>query len=203
MAEARLSSKDAGQSSVEAKRFSNGAGRSSKAAKRSPNGALRHAGAEFSDSEARALIRASNPTSGSRLASRTRSDGSEPNGALSRKISGWIVPNTDMRGASAPVSAGPACVPADLRANPRSIVAIPIPKGIARIPPCTKMPPLHATSSLACLPPATYVPRRVARKHADYGNNGSANCGKIRQKIVQTGRRYDGRRGPLRAFTSG
>src|SRR5262249_62256979 len=46
-----------------------------------------------------------------------------------------------MRGAGTPASAGPACVPADLRANPRSIVAIPIPKGIARTPPCTNTPP--------------------------------------------------------------
>src|SRR5262245_66048571 len=46
-----------------------------------------------------------------------------------------------MRGACTPASAGPACVPADLRANPRSIVAIPMPKGIARTPPCTNTPP--------------------------------------------------------------
>src|SRR5213080_199891 len=89
----------------------------------------------------RALIKASNPTSGSRLARRTRSAGEpDPNGALSRKISGWIVPNTEMRGAGASVSAGPACVPADLRANPRSIAAIP--NGIARTPLHQNAPPL-------------------------------------------------------------
>jgi hypothetical protein len=57
--------------------------------------------------------------------------GSDPSGALSRKISGWIVPKTETR-RPGDVSAGPACVPADLRMNPKTIAAIP--NGIARRP---------------------------------------------------------------------
>jgi hypothetical protein len=74
-----------------------------------------------------------NPTCGSRLANRTRAPAdSDPSGALSRKISGWIVPKTERRGPATAVSAGRACVPADLRTNPRIIAAIP--NGIARSP---------------------------------------------------------------------
>src|SRR5437868_3314875 len=54
----------------------------------------------------------------------------DPSGAPSRKISGWMVPNTDTRGPGSPASAGPA--PADFRTYPRSSAAIP--SGIARIP---------------------------------------------------------------------
>src|SRR5262249_56462695 len=46
----------------------------------------------------------------------------DPSGALSRKTSGWIVPKTETR-RPGNVSAGPACVPADLRMNPRTIAA--------------------------------------------------------------------------------
>ena len=42
----------------------------------------------------------------------------DPSGARSRKMSGWMVPKTEMLGPGNPVSAGPACVPADLRTNP-------------------------------------------------------------------------------------
>src|ERR1700756_2524396 len=63
-----------------------------------------------------------NPICGSRLASRTRSPADfDP----SRKISGWIVPKTERRGPGNAVSAGRACVPTDLRTNPRIIAAIP------------------------------------------------------------------------------
>src|SRR5262249_14740328 len=66
-----------------------------------------------------------NPTCGSRLANRTRSPAdSDPSGALSRKISGWIVPKTERRGPGNAGSAGRACVPADLSTNPRIIAAI-------------------------------------------------------------------------------
>ena len=134
MAAARLSSKEAGQSPLEAKRLSKDAGGSSKAAKRSSNGEFRHAEAAVSVSMPDALVGASNnPTCGSRLASRTRSPAElDPSGAPSRKISGWIVPKTETRAAGNAVSVGPACVPADLRTNPRSIAAIP--NGIARTP---------------------------------------------------------------------
>jgi hypothetical protein len=56
----------------------------------------------------------------------------DPSGALSRKSSGWIVPKAETREPGNPGAAGPACVPADLRTNPKSIAAIP--SGIARTP---------------------------------------------------------------------
>src|SRR5262249_34227245 len=130
---ARLSLKDDWQSSAEANRLSKDAGRSSKASKRSSNGASRHVAADVSVGMGAALAGASNnPTCGSRLANRTRSLADpDPSGALSRKISGWIVPKTKT---SRPgnVSAGTDCGPADLMINPITIAVLP--NGIARSP---------------------------------------------------------------------
>ena len=78
---------------------------------------------------------ASKPACGSRLATRTRSTaGCDPIGARNRKMSGWIVPKTEILGRSArsPISAGPACVPGDLRTNPKTIATIP--NGTERTP---------------------------------------------------------------------
>ena len=59
-------------------------------------------------------------------------------------MSGWIVPKTETAGPGSPMSAGPACVPADLRTNPKHIAAIP--NGIARTPIEPIGPPLLPTS---------------------------------------------------------
>src|SRR5262245_56681261 len=121
-----------------------------------------------------ALAEASNnPTRGSRRANCTRSPAdSNPSGAPSRKISGWIVPKTERRGPGNAVSAGRACVPADLRTNPRIITAIP--NGIARSPNRTNTPPNNP------------YPRRLWRKvqrqrtSPDAGESKHADCGKNR-----------------------
>jgi hypothetical protein len=90
------------------------------------------------------LAGTSNGNCGPRLASRMRSPGCpDPSGARSRKISGWMVPKTEMLGPGNPVSAGPACVTADFRTNPTNIAAIP--NGIARTPTRTNTPPLVPT----------------------------------------------------------
>jgi hypothetical protein len=92
----------------------------------------------------------SNPIGGasdpgvSRLATRTPiSARPEPIGVRSRKMSGWIVPKTDKLEPPRPESAGigPACVPADLRAIPKTTAAIP--SGIAGTPNRTNMSPTH------------------------------------------------------------
>jgi hypothetical protein len=89
MADSKLSSKDAGQSSAEANRLSKGAGRSSRTAERSSADMFRHADADVSVTMPHALIRASEPTGELRLASRMRpAGGPDPSGASSRKISG-------------------------------------------------------------------------------------------------------------------
>src|SRR5262249_10921395 len=134
IADARLSLKADWQSSAEANRLSKDAGRSSKASKCSSNGALAHGDAAASVSAGAQKAGGSNkPTCGSMFASRMRSPGDpDPSGALSGKSSGWIVPKTETRGPGNPGAAGPAFVSADLRANPKSIAAIP--SGIARTP---------------------------------------------------------------------
>src|SRR5262245_62852232 len=107
-----------------------------------------------------------------------------------------------MRGAGTPASAGPACVPADLRANPRSIVAIPMPKGIARTPPCTNTPPtprhvLHGLLATGDARPPTrtagsllIAPRMVQRVRQEW----CSDCGKdgweMQPKIVEHGQTY-------------
>ena len=48
----------------------------------------------------------------------------DPSSVRSRKMSGWMVPKTEIDGPGNAVSAGPACVPADLSTNPTHIAAI-------------------------------------------------------------------------------
>jgi hypothetical protein len=85
---------------------------------------------------------------GSRLATRTRSlRCPDPSGVRSRKMSGWMVPKTEIDGPGNAVSAGPACVPADLSTNPRHIAAIPT--GITRPPHRTKRSPTPCPHRLA------------------------------------------------------
>src|SRR5262245_59143354 len=169
MAAARPSSKEDGQTALEAKRLSKEAGGSPKAAKRPSNGGMRHGEAAVSVSMSNVLVGASNnPTCGSKLANRTRPPAElDPSGAPSRKISEWIVPKTETRGAGNAVSVGPACVPADFRMNPRSIAAIPT--GIARTP------RLANTS-----PTPTHVATAWQRTSPDAGGIKHADCGKNR-----------------------
>src|SRR6478672_10739064 len=127
MADLNLSSKDARQSSAEPMRLSDDAGRPSKALKRWSSDAFWQAG--MSDLAAAA----SNPACGSKLASSTRLIGrADPSGTRTGKMSGWIVPKTEIPEPGNPVSAGPACVPPDLRTKLKNIAAIP--NGIARTP---------------------------------------------------------------------
>src|ERR1700745_1855541 len=120
MAERRLSAKGEAKSPVDAKRLSkDDVPRSSKAAKRSFSDAfddaLPHADADVSVSGPNPLTGPSKPNCGARLATRTRATGrSDPNGARSRKMSGWMVPKTETLGPVNPASAGPACVPGNL-----------------------------------------------------------------------------------------
>src|SRR5262249_60624675 len=116
MADVRLSSKEDGQSSVEAKRCSKETGPSFKAAKRSSNEAFddvaRHAEADVSASIPNPRGGASERNCGSRPAPRTRSEGGpDPSGGAGRKRSGGIVPETETPGPSGPGSAGAATVP--------------------------------------------------------------------------------------------
>src|SRR5436190_5908457 len=185
MAEARLSPNEAGQSSVEARRLSKDAGRSPTALKRSSNRAEPQAEAAVSVSMLRWRVGVSNnPTCGSMLASRTRSPaGSDPSGAPSRKISGWIVPKTEMRAGDSFVSVGPACVPADLRTNPRSITAIP--NGIPRTPNCTNTSPNRTPRrSGHTAQPQRTSPDAAESKHADCGKNGSDRSGRRVAAII-------------------
>src|SRR6476660_4225042 len=113
MADLNLSSKDAGQGS--------------KAAKRSSNDAFPQAEPDVSVSISNRLAEASNPTCGCKLASCRRACGRpDPRGGIgSRKMSGWMVPKTEIPEPGDPVSTGPAWVPADLRTNVKNIAAIP------------------------------------------------------------------------------
>src|SRR5208337_4302966 len=83
-----------------------------------------------------------------------------------RKMSGWIVPNTEILGPSNPASAGPACVPADLKNTPKHSAAIP--NGSARSPNRTHTPPTPTH-----LARQRVFPHARGRKHADCGNNRS------------------------------
>src|SRR3984893_9120046 len=125
---------------AEAKRSLKDAGRSCKPAKRSSKDELRQPSWQ------------SNPAWGSRLAPRTRSAaGTDTRAGRIRKMSGWIVPNTEILGPGNPVCAGPACVTAELNKNPKLTAAIP--NGIVRPPNRTKsFPPSHCTSPLAQRP---------------------------------------------------
>ena len=138
MTDPNLSSEDSVL--AEAKRSLKDAGRSCKAAKRSSKDELRHPSWQ------------SNPAWGSRLATRTPSAaGTDPSGGRIRKMSGWIVPNTEILGPGNPVCAGPACVTAELSKNPKLTAAIP--NGIVRSPNRTNtFPHSYCASPLAQCP---------------------------------------------------
>src|SRR5262249_46192309 len=104
------------------------------------------------------------------LASRMRSPADpDPTGALSRKSSGWIVPKTEMRGPGNAGSVGPACVPADLRTNPRTIAAIPT---------GTAPPPHRTNTSPTCPPRCLWHNVQRQRTSPDAGASKHADCGK-------------------------
>src|SRR5262249_57184423 len=97
---------------------------------------------------------------------------SDPSGAPSRKISGWIVPKTETRAGDTLVSVGPASVPADLRTNPRSITAIP--SGIPRTPNCTNTSPNRTPRRPGHKAhPHRTSPDAAKSKHVDSAKNGS------------------------------
>jgi len=85
-------------------------------------------------------------------------------------MSEWIVPKTEIPGRSNPGSAGPACVPGDLRKKPKLNAAIP--NRIARSPKQTHTSPAPAARDSA----NAASPDARGRKHADYGNNRSRGC---------------------------
>ena len=161
VADPKRSSKDAERSSNEAKRSWKEAGRSSNEAKRSSKDALRHADTGSSPSVSCSSAVASKPACGSRLATRTRSTADcDPIGARNRKMSGWIVPKTEILGRSArsPISAGPACVPGDLRTNPKTIATIP--NGTERTPTQTNAFPHSYYASPVAASIGNALPRR-------------------------------------------
>jgi len=83
-----------------------------------------------------------------------------------------MVPKTEIDGPGNAVSAGPACVPADLSTNPRHIAAIPT--GITRPPHRTKRSPTP-----------THIARHNGqRQRASPDESGSkhGDCGKIRSE---------------------
>src|SRR5262249_43615804 len=200
IADARLSLKEDWQSSAEANRLSKDAGRSSKASKRSSNGALRHAAADVSVGMGAALAGASNnPTCGSRLANRTRSLADpDPSGALRRKTSGWIVPKTETR-RPGNVSAGPACVPADLRMNPRTIAANS--KRNRAEPKLTQYAPhSYATFATSVAPHGNARPPETrGSKHADCGKNRSSRSSR-RLPVIANSRRVTSDRMDMAVF---
>ena len=135
---------------------------------------------------------ASNCTCGARLASCTRPPGCpDPSGARSRKMSGWIVPKTEIPGPANPGSAGPACVPADLSTNPKHIAAIP--NGIARTPDRTNRSPtpthaaLGATSNGSARPP-TRAQESLRLRQEWFGPVRSAGFGDAHGPIAGVGR---------------
>src|SRR5262249_19526083 len=108
---------------------------------------------------------------------------SDPSGAPSRKISGWIVPKTETRAGDTLVSVGPASVPADLRTNPRSITAIP--SGIPRTPNCTNTSPNRTPRRPGHkAQPQRTSPDAAESKHADCGKNGSDRTGRRVAAII-------------------
>src|ERR1700720_3608558 len=179
MADLNLSSKDARQSSAEPMRLSDDAGRPSKAVKRWSSDAFWQPG--ISDRSAAA----SKPTCGSKLASATRLIGrADPSGTRTGKMSGWIVPKTEIPEPGNPVSAGPACVPPDLRTKLKNIAGRP--EGTRADPQSSQYVPTRTpTSPLAQRPTATYVPRRAGKKTLDCGINGSAQRAAIAAQCAQ------------------
>ena len=164
MADARLSSKDVGQSSSAAKRLSKGTGRSSKAPKRSSNDAVDDAFTMRSGTPTRTCPSACpSRRPGHRIGpavpglpvARDRPAAPIPAARGAGKCQDGLSRKRKYAGPANPVSAGPACVPADLSTNPKHIAAIP--NGIARTPDRTNRSP---TPTHAALPTATHVPRR-------------------------------------------
>ena len=190
IADSRFASNDAGQSSVEAKRCSKPTGPSASAAKRcskttrpsasaakrsssdAADAELGHVKAERSVSRPIGSGGASKRICGPNFASRTRSlRCPAPSGARSRKMSGWMVPKTDMAGPGDPASAGPVCVPADLSTNPRHIAAIPT--GTARTPHRTKRSPTPTHVARRNGQRQRASPAASGSKHGDCGKNRS------------------------------
>ena len=86
-----------------------------------------------------------------------------------------MVPKTEIDGPGNAVSAGPACVPADLSTNPTHIAAIPT--GITRPPHRTKRSPTPTHIARRNGQRQRASPDASGSKHGDCGKNCSARWG--------------------------
>ncbi len=86
-----------------------------------------------------------------------------------------MVPKTEIDGPGNAVSAGPACVPADLSTNPRHIAAIPT--GITRPPHRTKRSPTPTHIARRDGQRQRASPDASGSKHGDCGKNRSERWG--------------------------